>query len=118
MTKAAHLLTSLIFAIVCGALWGAWKLGELRIGNSIGESDLSQTMRVAFMVYPWLFALLPVCLIIYSAVLMDRPELLPEKALLYFVLVVFVTLLLCVTTGLMFTLELFDFGILVEKADG
>lgn len=106
MTKAAHLLTTLIFAVVCAALWGAWWLGERYLGSALGDGGVSTTMEYALMAYPWVFALLPVPAVIYSAVLMDRVEILPEKVLLYFVLMVFVSLVLISATGVLFTLEL------------
>ena len=105
MTKAAHLLTSLIFAIVCGALWGVWWFGERYIEDTVGDFGMSETMRYALMAYPWVFAILPVPAIIYSAVLMDRSELLPEKSLLYFVLMVLVSILLIGASGVFFGLE-------------
>lgn len=105
MTKAAHLLTSLIFAIICAALWGAWWLGERYIENTFGDGTVSEFMRYALIVYPWLFAILPIPMIIYSAILMDRSELLVEKALLYFLLMILVSLVLIGASAAIFGLE-------------
>lgn len=104
MTKAAHFLTSLLFVIVCAAVWYIWKLGagimtELMPGRQHGE-----IMRTALAVYPWILAL-PVPSIIYSAVLMDRVELLPEKALLYFVFTAMVSTILILGTIILFGRE-------------
>ena len=109
MTKAAHLLTSLIFAIVCGGLWGAWWIGEQYLERRLGGESLSPVMTYALIAYPWVLALLPVPAIIYSAVLMDRTELLPEKALLFFVVMALVSLVLAGVSGGMFAWELQGF---------
>jgi hypothetical protein len=106
MTKTAHFLTSLIFALVCAALWFLWKLGAGYLTGLVGDQPLSTVMTYALIGYPWLFAGLPVPTIIYSAVLMDRTELLPEKALLYLVIICLVSFLLFATSVFLFWLEL------------
>jgi hypothetical protein len=104
MTKAAHFLTSLLFVIVCAALWFVWKLGAGIQGVFVGESDHPQAMAIALMCYPWLLALPAPC-VVYSAVLMDRVELLPEKVLLYFVVMSLISTILVLGTIILFGLQ-------------
>lgn len=80
-------------------------MGERYLESAVGEGVVSATMGYALLAYPWVFAILPVPAIIYSAVLMDRTELLPEKALLYFVLMVLVSLILIGVSGALFGVE-------------
>jgi len=104
MTKAAHFLTSVLFVIVCGALWFIWKLAVEIQGQFVGGTDHPQAMAVALMCYPWIWAL-PVPCIIYSAVLADRVELLPEKVLLYFIAMTLISTILVLGTIIVFGLQ-------------
>ena len=106
MTKAAHFLTTLLFTFFCASMWFAWKLGAGYLAGRVGDGPLSPAMTYALIGYPWLFALLPVPTIIYSAVLMDRTELLPEKALLYFVVICLIAFVLLAASAVLFGLEL------------
>lgn len=106
MTKSAHFLTTLLFALFCAALWFGWKIGAGYLDQLVGGQPLSPVMKYALIGYPWVFALLPVPTIIYSAVLMDRTEVLPEKALLYFVIICLVSFLLLAASVVLFGLEL------------
>ncbi|GEM_PF-2250108 len=107
MTKAAHFLTTLLFTLFCASMWFGWSVGSGYLKSVIGDPPLlSPVMAYALIGYPWLFAALPVPTIIYSAVLMDRTELLPEKALLYFVILFLVSFLLLAASAVLFGLEL------------
>ena len=104
MTKAAHLLTSILFLIVCGAVWWLWKLGDDLLGQLLAGGVQSRTMTIAGMLFPWILTL-PVLCILYSAVLMDRVELLPEKVLLYFVSISLISTVMVLGTLVLFTME-------------
>ena len=82
MTKAIHVLTSLLFVLVCASLWCIWHFTKaFFIGRFEGTVMMTPTVLV-FSYYDWLWAL-PVPAIAYSAVLMNRRELLVEKVVLY-----------------------------------
>jgi hypothetical protein len=61
-------------------------------------------MAIAGMIFPWILAL-PVPCIVYSAVLMDRVELLPEKVLVYFVTISLISTVLVLGTLALFAME-------------
>ena len=104
MSKVAHFLSSVLFLIVCAGVWYLWRLGLDTFAQFAKPVPSSQIMRIATAAYPWLL-LLPVPCIIYSAVLMDRVELLPEKVLVYFVSICLISTLLILGTLIMFAMD-------------
>jgi len=104
MNKTAHLLTTLLFTMVCGALWYVWRLAAQILAAHLAGAAPTPPMAIALLITPWIF-LLPAPAIVYSAVLMDRVDLPVEKVNLYFVVVATLSAGLILATVILFGME-------------
>ena len=82
MTKLSHFLASGLFTVACAGVWFALRIAKVLLAEHLGGASLSAPMAMVLTYHDWLWAL-PVPAIAYSAILLDRHEVLLEKVVLY-----------------------------------
>jgi hypothetical protein len=98
MTKLSHFLASGLFTVVCAGVWFALRIAKVLLAEHLDGASLSAPMAVVLNYHDWLWAL-PVPAIAYSAILLDRHEVLLEMVVLYALIMVCASALLLVGTA-------------------
>lgn len=98
MTKLSHFLATGLFTVVCAGVWFALRIAKGLLAEYLGGASLSAPMAMVLTYHDWLWAL-PVPAIAYSAILLDRHEVLLEKVVLYAMIVACASALLLVGTA-------------------